>query len=197
MIALFLWSCRSQDSQSKTGLGQRNRIRANPKSTELRPQFGQQQVKSEKSDDNSAGPSFRTSNFTIHTSTVSPEFTTIRPTPQKRALNLYRHNSAKNATTMRPVTATVLINIRTDMDQNPTIGQIVNDQSKISQSFDTRLNEIATGEYRLARRQASHVEFSNTNSRMRWCLTRLRISSRLGRTISRTLFAQNARTIAA
>ena len=35
----------------------------------------------------------------------TPEFTTIRPTRRQRALNHYSHNSAKNATTIRPVTA--------------------------------------------------------------------------------------------
>lgn len=41
----------------------------------------------------------------MHTNaTSSPEFLTIRPTPHKVASNLYRHNSAENAITIRPVT---------------------------------------------------------------------------------------------
>jgi hypothetical protein len=35
---------------------------------------------------------------------VAPEFTTIRSTPFKPPQNLYSHNSAKNTTTIRPVT---------------------------------------------------------------------------------------------
>jgi hypothetical protein len=42
----------------------------------------------------------------------SPEFSTIRPTPHKTAPNLYSHNSANNATTIRPVTVTVLLRQR-------------------------------------------------------------------------------------
>src|SRR5690606_2407250 len=38
------------------------------------------------------------------TATSSPEFSTIRPTTAKMASNLYSHNSATNATTIRPVT---------------------------------------------------------------------------------------------
>ena len=36
---------------------------------------------------------------------TTPEFSTIQSTPRNRALNLYRHNSVINATTIRPVTA--------------------------------------------------------------------------------------------
>ena len=55
-------------------------------------------------DRNSASISFRTSNFAIHTSPVSPGFSTIRPTPLKRVRILYSQNSAKNTTAIRPVT---------------------------------------------------------------------------------------------
>ena len=36
---------------------------------------------------------------------VAPEFTTIQSTPYKPPQNLYSHNSAKNTTTILPVTA--------------------------------------------------------------------------------------------
>jgi hypothetical protein len=60
-----------------------------------------------KYDHNSASHSFSPEKYDNNSdadNSFAPEFSTIRSTPRKRPRNLYSHNSATNATTIRPVT---------------------------------------------------------------------------------------------